>query len=212
MVAKSRSKDTLFAVAVLFWVMTTGAAAAPARDDVSLPTRRILVLYSQGGLTVPAYRMLHKAMKAVFDAGSREQLCLFNEGPDLSLFPAEVAQRRLAEFYRAKYSLAHIDLVVTVTLPALRFALQRRETAFAGLPIVSCRLTADDLSVLGRPPNVTGVALRFDIARTIEIAGTIQPDLKRMALVAGTARRIVTWCWPPAGPSRPSKAISNGWS
>lgn len=186
MVAETRLKDTLLAVAVLFWVLTAGSAAAPARADVSMPARHVLVLYSQDGLTVPAYRMLHEAMKAVFDAGSKEQIYLFNECLDLSLFPDEVDQRRLAEFYHAKYARAHIDVVVAVTLPALSFALQHRETAFAGLPVVFCLLTADDVSALGRSPNVTGVALHFDIARTIEIAGKIQPGLKHLAVVAGT--------------------------
>ncbi|MFZ0132199.1 MAG: hypothetical protein WAK95_06630, partial [Desulfobacterales bacterium] len=186
MVPETRLKVAFFTVAVLLWGLTAGPAAAPSRAGASMPTKHVLVLYSQDGLTVPAYRMLHEAMKTVIDAGIKEQLYLFNECLDLALFPAEVDQRRLAEYYRAKYTRTHVDVVVAATLPALRFALQHRETAFTGLPIVFCLLSADDLSTLGRSPNVTGVALKFDIARTIEIAGKIQPGLKRLAIVAGT--------------------------
>ncbi len=181
-----QSPGILFAVTVLSWVLAVGPAAASPPVGASVPTRHVLVLYSQDGLTVPAYRTLHEAMTAVFEAGSKERLYLFNECLDLSLFPAEVDQRRLAEFYRIKYTRTHVDVVVAVTLPALRFALQHRETAFAGLPVVFCLLSADDLSALGRSPNVTGVALHFDIGRTIEIAGKIQPGLKHLAVVAGT--------------------------
>ncbi|MFY9705031.1 MAG: ATP-binding protein [Desulfobacterales bacterium] len=148
--------------------------------------KHVLVLYPQDSLAVPAYRMVYTGMKAVFVAESEGQINLFNENLDLALFPEETDQRRLAEFLRTKFASEHIEALLPVTFPALSFILQQKEKMFPGVPVVFCALNVDDLSRLGRVPDVTGVATTVKIAETIDIARKLQPGLKRLAVVAGT--------------------------
>jgi ABC-type uncharacterized transport system substrate-binding protein len=139
--------------------------------------------------------MVFDGMKAVFAADSEIKINLYSENLDLPVFQGESDQRRLAQFLHAKYAQQHIDAIVPMTFPGLRFVLLRRETAFPGVPAVFCLINVDDLSKLDRVPDLTGVALSLDIAKTIDIARKLQPGLKRLAIVAGTGpmdRRLVS--------------------
>ncbi|MDP4857325.1 MAG: ATP-binding protein [Desulfobacterales bacterium] len=147
--------------------------------------KHVLVIFPQDGLAIPAFRMVFDGMKAVFADDSEIKINLYSESLDLPIFQGESDQRRLAQFLHAKYAQQHIDAVVPMTLSSLSFVLQCRETVFPGVPAVFGLINVDDLSKYGRMPNLTGVALSLDIAKTIEIAQKLQPGLKRLAVVAG---------------------------
>jgi PAS domain S-box-containing protein len=186
MATETRHKAGPVLKAIVICVLTAGFYAPISGTSSPVNIKHVLVLYPQDSLAVPAYRMVYTGIKTVFVTDSESHINLFNESLDLALFPEENDQRRLAEFLRTKYASDHIDVIIAVTFPALNFVLRQRETAFPGVSVVFCALNVDDLSKLGRMPDVTGVATTVKIAETIDIARKLQPGLKRLAVVAGT--------------------------
>jgi PAS domain S-box-containing protein len=186
MTTETRHKAGSVLKAIVICVLTVGFFAPISGASSPVNIKHVLVLYPQDSLAVPAYRMVYTGIKTVFVTDSESHINLFNESLDLALFPEENDQRRLAEFLHTKYASDHIDVIIAVTFPALNFVLRQRETAFPGVPVVFCALNVNDLSKLGRMPDVTGVATTVKIAETIDIARKLQPGLKRLAVVAGT--------------------------
>lgn len=186
MATETRHKAGPVLKAIVICVLTAGFFAPISGASSPVNIKHVLVLYPQDSSAVPAYRMVYTGIKTVFVTDSESHINLFNESLDLALFPEENDQRRLAEFLHTKYASDHIDVIIAVTFPALNFVLRQRETAFPGVSVVFCALNVDDLSKLGRMPDVTGVATTVKIAETIDIARKLQPGLKRLAVVAGT--------------------------
>jgi PAS domain S-box-containing protein len=124
-------------------------------------------------------------MRDFLDAHEGRHITMYAENLDLSLFPGKDEEEALAEFYRYKYEHESIDVLVPVQEPSLRFLLKNRGVLFPKVPIVYMApvpITPDP----GRNDFLTGITLLPDIKGTIELMRKIHPDLKKIALVAGT--------------------------
>jgi signal transduction histidine kinase len=158
-----------------------------ARADQPAGIKKVLALFPSEGWSSPSQRAVYNGMKAVFDQSPRQDVILLGDILDVSFATGETEQRRLADFFRAKYAREDIDVVVPVTRPLLEFIFRYRDIMFPGIPIVFCMHSARELHRLDRASNVTGVAITVDIAGTIDLARNLQPGLRRLAVVAGTA-------------------------
>ncbi len=158
-----------------------------ARADQPAGIKKVLALFPSEGWSSPAHRAVYNGMKTVFDHSPRQDVILLGDILDLPFAAAETEQRRLADFFRAKYVGENIDVVVPVTRTSLEFVLRYRDIMFPGIPIVFCMHSAHELHRLDRASDVTGVAITVDIAGTIDLARNLQPGLRRLAVVAGTA-------------------------
>jgi PAS domain S-box-containing protein len=157
---------------------------ARAGDHVDI--KKVLVLFPEEAWSAPAYRTVYHAIKSVFDEDPRRHIILFGDSLDLYLFPDEVDRRGLAEFFKNKYAEMKIDLVIPVGPASLEFVLRNRDSMFPGKEIVFCAEVASGADRSAPRGDITGAALTVDIAGTIELARRLHPDLKRIAVVAGT--------------------------
>ena len=158
-----------------------------ARADQPAGIKKVLALFPSEGWSSPSQRAVYNGMKAVLDQSPRQDVILLGDILDVSFATGETEQRRLADFFRAKYAGEDIDVVVPVTRPLLEFIFRYRDIMFPGIPIVFCMHSARELHLLDRASDVTGVAITVDIAGTIDLARNLQPGLRRLAVVAGTA-------------------------
>ena len=158
-----------------------------AHADEPAGTKKVLALFQSEGWSAPSHRVVYNGMKTVFDQSPRQDVILLGDNLDLPFAVADTEQRRLADFFRAKYAGEDIDVVVPVTRTSLEFVLRYRDIMFPGIPIVFCLHSARELHRLDRASDVTGVAITVDIAGTIDLARNLQPGLRRLAVVAGTA-------------------------
>ncbi|UCF90990.1 MAG: hypothetical protein JSW39_22320, partial [Desulfobacterales bacterium] len=170
-------------ICLLTICFSTPFARAAAPPDF----KKVLVLFPDQGWIAPAYRIIYSAVKSVFDEHSQDQIILFADSLDLSLYPNETDRRDLARIFRNKYAGEHIQVVIPVAPSGLDFMLQHRETIFPDVPIVFCALSVSQLPKLDRATEVTGVAINLEIPGTIELARQICSGLKQIAVVAGTA-------------------------
>jgi PAS domain S-box-containing protein len=98
----------------------------------------------------------------------------------------------LSESLAGTYS-GKLDLVIAISYPALRFALDHRDRIFPGVPIIFCGVATSRLE--GRPlwPGVTGVTENIDVRGTVDLALRLHPDTKNVVIVSGTSEFERYW-------------------
>ena len=153
-------------------------------DSVSTPLRRVLVLYSDERL-VPANIIADEAIRATFAADTSNRIEFHSEFLDVSRFPGETQQQRQRDFFRDKYRERPPDLVIAGGGPALEFLLKYRTALFAGC--ADCSLCGGEALPKEMPDaKIAGVPMLRAAASTLELALSLQPDTRNVAVVAGS--------------------------
>jgi signal transduction histidine kinase len=151
------------------------------------------VLYPDANDGRPGSVLVDRGIRSTFAAGSPEGVEVRSEYLEVSRSQPADYQEHLAEFLRQKYAGRKIDLVIAGLAPALDFALKHREEVFPGVPIVFCALDEREAKSRGLPPDVIGVPIRFDLAATLDLALRLQPNTRRVYVVAGKAKFDAHW-------------------
>ncbi|MEJ8845823.1 sensor histidine kinase [Variovorax rhizosphaerae] len=99
----------------------------------------------------------------------------------------------LAPQLKARYGTEPPDVVIALRRPAIDFLLRTRQSLWPSAPIVFCGIPEDEISELTPGPNISGVAMRFDVRGTLALARLLQPDARRIAVVAGSSTYDRTW-------------------
>jgi signal transduction histidine kinase len=60
-------------------------------------------------------------------------------------------------------------------------------------PIVFCCASPARLATVERPADVTGIVSEFAVSRTVALARRLQPDMRRLVVIAGAAPFDLTW-------------------
>ena len=175
----------LFAAAMLVPCASSIVNAEPAS---SVPLRRVLVLYSDERL-LPANLIADEAIRATFATESKDRIEFHSEFLDVSRFPGEAQQQRERDFLRDKYRERLPDLVIAGGGPALEFLLKYRAELFADVPIVHCSVDAEALPKEMPDAKIAGIPIHRSAASTLELALSLQPDTRHVAVVAGSTPR-----------------------
>ena len=149
-----------------------------------MPLRRVLVLYSDERL-LPANIIADEAIRATFAGDARNHIEFYSEFLDVSRFPGETQQQRQRDFFRDKYQKRPPDLVIAGGDPALEFLLKYRTTLFSGVPIVHCGVE-EALPKEMPDAKIAGIPMFRAAASTLELALSLQPDTRNVAVVAGS--------------------------
>jgi len=140
-------------------------------------TKNVLVLHMENS-HAPANIAASNAIQEVIARESRIQI--FDEYLDENRLGTDFAM--MADTLGRKYAGQHMDLVVTVGPPALRFILQYGEQLWPSVPKV---FSAVDGKPQQLPPNITGVYGFFRFTPSLELALRLQPDLRHVFYVGG---------------------------
>jgi PAS domain S-box-containing protein len=97
----------------------------------------------------------------------------------------------LAETLRRGYGGDKPDLVMTVSEPALRFAVEYRDRMFPGVPIVFWAISSGLADQ--KMPGVTGVASATGVRQTIDLALRLQPDTSAIAVITNVSQTEMDW-------------------
>ncbi len=164
-------------------------AAASSLAD-SAPEKNVLVLYSFSPReTFTQLEPLKKAARARF-SGS---IHFYVEYLESLRFSDAGYRKALAETTIESYRGRKIDLIVVVAYPALQFALDYRDRIGPALPIVFASVAPSRLAN-GIPwLGVTGVTTGTDLGKTLNLALTLQPDTRNVAVVAGPSEFEQHW-------------------
>ena len=166
-------------------MLLVACSASDAGDKIAAnPVRRVLVIYSDERL-LPANIIVDEAIRGTFAAETTARIEFHSEFLDVSRFPGEAQQQRERDFLREKYRERPPDLVIAGGGPALEFLLKYRATLFPDVPIVHCGVEA--LPKEMPDAKIAGIPVLRTAASTLELALSLQPDTRNVAVVAGSA-------------------------
>ena len=178
------------AARVLGMMAMLGITAVPVR--AAEEEARVLIL---NGLDpyLPAYLAIDSAMRASLANETSRRIVLYSEPLDAQRFPIESRESEIVASIAKKYSGLHIDVVVTVTRPALDFFMRHGEQLWPGARLVFHGLPDPDSELVTIPPGATGLVNRDDFGGTIDLARRLQPMLTES--LSSAACRPWTWNW-----------------
>ena len=150
------------------------------------PQKNILI-FSSDDLSIPANMMVDKAVRSTLKEHLKASVQIYDEGTDSFRIPNDKYEVELVALLKRKYEGVKIDLIFALGPPALRFLLKHENEVFLGSPIVY--IVADPSRVAGIKlgANVTGISTKVEVAPTLELALTLQPETQRVVVVAGSA-------------------------
>ena len=157
------------------------SAQAASADE--LPKR--VLIFSSDDHSVPGNVLLAKAVSSTVRNGLPEGLQVFYEALDTFRIPNDKYEEELVRLLQRKYSGESIDLIYAFNRSALRFLLRHREEVFPNTPVVFIAYEMKRVADLSLDAHVTGVGGRVELSPTLDIALALQPQTKRVVVVAG---------------------------
>ena len=144
--------------------------------------KRVLVLHSarrEAQLTVT----VESRLPFLLEGGLPEGLDYYSENVDQARFQREEYPGAFRDFLLEKYQGQHVDAIIPVGNAATEFLFHNRETLFADTPIVFYTTVPPSRRIA----NSTGIVNPFRFDRSIDLALTLQPDLRQLFVVSGAA-------------------------
>ncbi|MET3838721.1 ABC transporter substrate binding protein [Bradyrhizobium sp. OAE829] len=111
---------------------------------------------------------------------------------DLARNPDEPHELRTAAFIRDKYGKNPPDLVMALGSAALPFVVKHRDL-FPKVPVVFASISPQTYAALRPPPGITGIVTAFDLAKTLSLAERLQPEARRLYVIAGSGEADRRW-------------------
>ena len=159
---------------------TVAGASHPAADH---PYRVVVIQGSDPLMPAPASRL--QGMRRALSAHAPGIVDVTTESIDNSRFGSPELEAAFLGLMRAKYANAPVDAIVALGAFGLDFAARHRAELWSDAPIVY-HAFASDARDRPLPPRVTGVAPSAGAGDTLSLARRLQPDAKRVVIVAGT--------------------------
>lgn len=162
-------------------LILTFLAALAAWAEATPPDIFILHSYNR------EYRWTEDIHEGIEEAFSqiKHPYRLYTEYLDWKRFPEPEHLEHIADHLKKKYRNVRASVVITSDDKALDFATQYRDTLFSGAAIVFTGVYKESLPALIRGQgNITGVYEEQDIRGTIDLAFTLQKDLRRAWIVS----------------------------
>jgi len=157
------------------------SAQAASADE--LP-KRVLIITSDDH-SVPGNMLLAKAVSSTVRNGLPEGVQVFYEGLDTFRIPTDKYEGELVRLLQRKYSGESIDLIYAFNRSALKFLLKHRGELFSNTPVVFISYEMKRVADLTLDEHVTGVGGKVELSPTLDIALALQPQTKRVVVVAG---------------------------
>ncbi len=180
-----RCPGLLWTAAAWLVVVPAGVSMAQAVPEPNEPRVLVLNSYHQG------YEWTDGMVRGVRRAVAREapDALVYVEYMDSKRFWSGqdgVHARQLAEVYRLRYGDHQPDVIVTTDDNAFQFVLRRRGDLFPGVPVVFCGVNEFEPGMIAGREGITGVVEKLDQEATIDLALSLSPQAKRVALITDT--------------------------
>ncbi len=166
--------------------LTMSAAIADGRPH------RVLMLYAYN-FSLPATAIAGSALRKRLTELLPQSVTIDADFLDLVRIAEPGHPRRTANYIREKYANMPPDVIVTLGAEALPFILKYRDVIAPTTPIVFTNILPDRYARMQRPSDMTGVFLDVDLEKTIGLAERLQPNARRLYLIAGAAEIDRRW-------------------
>jgi len=146
--------------------------------------KRVLIFTSDDN-SVPGNMLLANAVRSTVRKGLPEGVQFFYEALDTFRISTDKYEEEMVRLLQRKYSGESIDLIYTFNRSALKFVLKHRGELFSNTPVVFISYEMKRVADLSLDAHVTGVGGRVELSPTLDIALALQPQTKRVVVVAG---------------------------
>jgi signal transduction histidine kinase len=149
-----------------------GSASGEARR------KQVLVLYPtrpDGQIAIVGERELPRILDRAFPEG----VDYYSEYLDRLRIPDSTYETPFRDFLRLKYSQQRFDLVMAIDDPAVEFVERFRDDVFPASPVVFFATSPRSV----RLPDSTGIVAHLDYSRSLQLAVTLQPDVRHLFVV-----------------------------
>ncbi|MGZ8289840.1 MAG: sensor histidine kinase [Telluria sp.] len=152
---------------------------------VPVVQKSVLVL-STDSFTHPYIFKFFSAFDTTLKQGQQGGVAIHSESLDLARLSTNAYREKLHAMLEEKYRNADINVVVVFGNGALRYLLESNPRLWPGVPVVFANISSGVLGQAQLPPDVTGTAVGLYMSNTVQLAKSLFPGTKRIALIGNT--------------------------
>ncbi len=183
---RARKGIAFAAIALLATLLVFAAHAAESTTPGG-----VLIIHSNQR-PLPAGVIIEETLRRVVDETSGHPVEFYSEFLDVERFSTEMYTAE-AEFLGRKYDNRNIRVIVAAGPQALQFVAEFHNRMLAGVPVVHVAVPRDQLGRMTLPADFVGKTVDLDPTATLELALRLQPNTKRLVIVAGASERDSEW-------------------
>jgi signal transduction histidine kinase len=167
------------------------AILAPAGADAA-ESKRILLIHSYGRDFSP-WNDYARAMRPELDRQIEATLDVYEVTLASARYADEPVEDSFADYLRALFANRPLDLVITIGGPAANFFQKNRQRISPGAPLLLTAVEERRVALGGVGPNDVSVAVRVDLAGSIENIIKVLPSVTNIAVVVGASPNEKYW-------------------
>jgi PAS domain S-box-containing protein len=177
-----RTRLRVFSLTALIFlaVINSTDGAEPAR------AKRVLI-FSMGNRFSGGFPVVEKNVVEKLRQLRPNELEFYSEYLDIIRFPTDKHRQTFRDYLRQKYAGDPPDLIILLYVGNLVAAQTVLQQLFPATPVIVTGLTEEHLSPGSFRVRTTGLAQRSDPDGTIKFILRLQPDIKRIVVIGGTA-------------------------
>jgi len=157
-----------------------------SRSSAEEASRRVLLLHAYN-YTFPATTTIANAARKRLLERSSQKIEIDAEYLDLARASEQEREQLTVHYLREKYLRAAPDVVMTLGSAALPFIVKHRGLIAPKVPVVFSSVSPSSYASAQPPPDVTGIISEFNLDKTLALAERLQPDARRLVVIAGSA-------------------------
>jgi PAS domain S-box-containing protein len=173
--------------AAIVFVLGLAFAASAFAALAEQPAAKRLLIISTGSRLAPGFVRVDQQILEALGRRPAPHVDIYTENLDLVRFPAEQFQRIFTEYLAEKYADSKPDVVILVFVGNVGIPGKVLAGVFPNTPIIVAGLTEEELQHDQFGGLVGGFAQRTNPAATLALIRRLQPDLRRLVIVSGTA-------------------------
>jgi signal transduction histidine kinase len=166
--------------------------SVPVSDLGAAESKRVLMLHAFN-YTFPATTVIAEAARKRLLERSPQRIEIDADFLDLARNTDPTHEARTATFLREKYARNPPDLVMTLGSVAFPFIVRHRDELAPNIPVVFTSVSSQGYAAVRPPAGVTGVLSEFDLEKTLALAERLQPEARRLFVIAGSGETDRRW-------------------
>jgi C4-dicarboxylate-specific signal transduction histidine kinase len=181
---------TLYTSCVCWLIFAFSSFGSPSLAEEA--SKRVLMLHAFN-YTFPATTIIANAARKRLLERSPQKIEIDADFLDLVRASEPERQLRTATFLAEKYARTPPDVVMTLGSAALPFIVKHRDAIAPKVPVVFTGVSPANYSSSRPPADVTGIITEFNLDKTLALAERLQPDARRLFVIAGASRVDRLW-------------------